>query len=56
MWSELGVNDLLYVGGDLMKIKELPTHPDADCIFFSAKRQRSKHGCTASNSTGCNQW
>ncbi|MCI0378233.1 MAG: hypothetical protein L0215_11555 [Gemmataceae bacterium] len=39
-WSELGVNDYLFVGGELMRIKELPTHPDADCFFFSAGGQR----------------
>jgi WD40 repeat protein len=39
-WGELGVNDMIYVGGDLMKIRELPTHPDADCSFFSASGQR----------------
>ncbi|MCI0742917.1 MAG: hypothetical protein L0Y72_28135 [Gemmataceae bacterium] len=39
-WSELGVNDYMFVGGELMRIKELPTHPDADCFFFSAGGQR----------------
>ncbi|MBI3409468.1 MAG: hypothetical protein HY040_14090 [Planctomycetes bacterium] len=40
-WSELAINDLLYVNGDLMKIKELPTHPDADCLFFTSGGQRT---------------
>ena len=39
-WSELATNDLLYVGNELMKIKELPTHPDADCNFFAADGKR----------------
>lgn len=40
-WGELAINDYLYVGSELMRIKELPTHPDADCIFFSAGGQRT---------------
>ena len=39
-WSELATNDLLYVGNELMKIQSLPTHPDADCIFFAAEGKR----------------
>jgi hypothetical protein len=39
-WSELTTNDLLYVGNELMKIKELPTHPDADCNFFTTEGKR----------------
>lgn len=39
-WSELATNDLLYVGTELMKIKELPTHPDADCNFFATEGKR----------------
>ncbi|HZZ81476.1 MAG TPA: DUF559 domain-containing protein [Gemmataceae bacterium] len=39
-WSELGTNDYLFVGTELMKIKALPTHPDADCNFFAAAGQR----------------
>ena len=39
-WSELGVNDYLYVGNELMKIQALPTHPDADCNFFATQGQR----------------
>ncbi|MSQ93073.1 MAG: hypothetical protein EXR98_00790 [Gemmataceae bacterium] len=40
VWSELATNDLLYVGNELMKIKELPTHPDADCNFFATDGKR----------------
>ena len=39
-WSELATNDLLYVGNELVKIKELPTHPDADCNFFATDGKR----------------
>jgi WD40 repeat protein len=34
-WSELAVNDFLYVNGELVKIQELPPNPDADCTFFN---------------------
>lgn len=39
-WSELAVNDYVYVGTDLLRIRALPTHPDADCNFFSDRGQR----------------
>jgi hypothetical protein len=39
-WNELAVNDYLLVGNELMRIKALPTHPDADCNFFSERGQR----------------
>lgn len=39
-WSELAINDHLWVGNELLRIKSLPTHPDADCIFFSDRGQR----------------
>jgi len=39
-WGEMDVNDWIYVGGELIKIVALPTHPDADCIFFSANGKR----------------
>ena len=39
-WSELAINDYLYVGGELMRIRELPRNPDDDCQFFSAGGQR----------------
>lgn len=35
-WSDLATNDYLYVGNELMKIKALPAHPDADCNFVSS--------------------
>jgi WD40 repeat protein len=39
-WSELRVNDFLYVGGELLRIRELPKNPDDDCQFWSAGGQR----------------
>jgi hypothetical protein len=40
-WGELAVNDYIWVGSELLKIRALPTHPDADCIFFSDRGQRT---------------
>lgn len=39
-WDDLGVNDYLYVGSQLLRISALPTHPDADCNFFVERGQR----------------
>ena len=39
-WNELAVNDYLYVGSELIRIRALPPHPDADCTFFSVAGQR----------------
>jgi hypothetical protein len=39
-WSELRINDYLYIGGELMRIRELPKNPDDDCQFWSAGGQR----------------
>ncbi len=39
-WGELAVNDYIFVGGELLRIKALPPHPDADCSFFSDRGQR----------------
>jgi hypothetical protein len=39
-WSELATNDYLFVGGELMKIQDLPPNPDADCTFFNTAGQR----------------
>ncbi|HKI31609.1 MAG TPA: c-type cytochrome domain-containing protein [Gemmataceae bacterium] len=39
-WSELRINDYLYVGGELLRIRELPKNPDDDCQFWSAAGQR----------------
>src|SRR5262249_21785339 len=32
--------DYIFVGSELLKIRNLPTHPDADCNFFSEGGQR----------------
>jgi WD40 repeat protein len=39
-WDELAVNDSIFAGSELLRIKELPANPDADCIFFSERGQR----------------
>lgn len=39
-WSELAINDYLYVGGELVRIKQLPKNPDDDCQFFQLGGQR----------------
>src|SRR5262249_19712324 len=39
-WGELAVNDYMLVGSELIRIKALPGHPDADCTFFSERGQR----------------
>jgi len=39
-WDELAVNDFILVGSELLKIKDLPPNPDADCSFFSDRGQR----------------
>jgi len=40
-WNELAINDHIYVGSELLKLKAMPTHPDADAIFFSSQGQRT---------------
>ncbi len=39
-WNELGMNDYLYVGTELMRIAALPKGPDDDCQFVSRSGQR----------------
>jgi WD40 repeat protein len=39
-WNDLAINDYLYGGGELMRIKALPKNPDDDCQFFSVGGQR----------------
>jgi WD40 repeat protein len=39
-WSDLTVNDFLYAGGDLMRIRALPRNPDDDCQFFATNGKR----------------
>jgi WD40 repeat protein len=39
-WSELAIDDYLYAGGELMRIRELPKNPDDDCQFYSRDGQR----------------
>jgi len=40
-WSELRINDYLYVDGELLRIRELPKNPDDDCQFTSVGGQRT---------------
>jgi WD40 repeat protein len=39
-WTELATNDYIYVGSELLRIKNLPPNPDADCEFYSRSGQR----------------
>jgi hypothetical protein len=39
-WTELAINDYIYVGSELLRIKNLPPNPDADCDFYSQSGQR----------------
>lgn len=39
-WTELAMKDYLYVGSELVRIRELPKNPDDDCQFFSRAGQR----------------
>jgi WD40 repeat protein len=39
-WNELAINDYLYVGNELIRIRALPRNPDDDCQFFSVANQR----------------
>lgn len=39
-WNELAINDYVYIGNQLLKIKALPLNPDADCNFEAESGQR----------------
>jgi hypothetical protein len=39
-WNELALNDYVLIGTELLRIRQLPLHPDADCSFFSVAGQR----------------
>ena len=39
-WSELAVNDFLYINSELIRIRALPKNPDDDCQFFSEGGRR----------------
>jgi hypothetical protein len=39
-WGDLAVNDYLLLGGELLRIRELPKNPDDDCQFFGEDGQR----------------
>jgi hypothetical protein len=40
-WNELAANDLLLIDAEIVKIQQLPGHPDADCDFFDVNGIRS---------------
>jgi hypothetical protein len=40
-WSDLAINDYLWVGNELLRIRELPKNPDDDCQFYSVGGQRA---------------
>jgi WD40 repeat protein len=39
-WRDLAVNDYVLLGGEVLRIRELPKNPDDDCQFFSESGQR----------------
>src|SRR5262249_28833886 len=39
-WNQLAMNDYVWVGNELLRIRELPKTPDDDCEFFNVNRQR----------------
>jgi hypothetical protein len=39
-WSDLAIDDYVYVGTELVRIRELPLNPDADCSFDTVDGQR----------------
>jgi hypothetical protein len=39
-WHELGMDDYLFVDGELMRVKELPKGPDDDCQFYEVAGRR----------------
>src|SRR6185369_5360467 len=38
---ELNINDYVMLGNELLRIRAMPTHPDADMVFFSVAGQRT---------------
>ncbi|MHB1556193.1 MAG: c-type cytochrome domain-containing protein, partial [Isosphaeraceae bacterium] len=39
-WDTLAVNDYLWFGRELVRIRALPRNPDDDCVFWSQQGQR----------------
>jgi hypothetical protein len=39
-WSELAINDYVWVGNELLRVQELPKNPDDDCQFSGIGKQR----------------
>jgi WD40 repeat protein len=42
-WNELAMNDYVWVGNQLLRVRELPKNPDDDCQFFGIGKQRIAH-------------
>jgi WD40 repeat protein len=39
-WSDFAMNDLVLIGEELLKIRQLPKNPDDDCQFFAVEGKR----------------
>ena len=39
-WNDLAMDDYVYLGNELLRIKQLPLNPDADCSFYAVDGQR----------------
>jgi WD40 repeat protein len=39
-WNNLAINDYVYVGNELLRIRELPKNPDDDCQFWTEAGRR----------------
>ena len=39
-WNDLAMDDYVYLGNELLRIKQLPLNPDADCNFYAVDGQR----------------
>lgn len=39
-WNDLAIDDLMYAGGEVMKILAMPPTPDDDCRFYQAGGRR----------------
>ena len=48
-WNELNVDDYLYTEGELMRVEELPGHPDADARFYAVNGRRETYLGTTAN-------
>ena len=42
-WNELKIDDYLYCGSELMRIKAMPKNPDDDCLFVQVNGKREAY-------------